>query len=135
VRKLTNASSCSLRNFSPLAHDPAQRSLTGKRGLKSLPQRTISPLLITASTCSSARISDSGSDRTATRSPHAPRLSDPIKRPAWEAPRYYTKEWAYTSEVLQLAPPPVIAPKATGKDAAKGSMEKPKANASADMAL
>ena len=50
-------------------------------------------------------------------------------------PDQVAKEWAYTSEVLQLAPPPLIAPKATGKDAAKGSMEKPKANASADMAL
>ena len=50
-------------------------------------------------------------------------------------PDQVAKEWAYTSEVLQLAPPPVIAPKATGKDAVKGSMEKPKANASADMAL
>ena len=29
--------------------------------------------------------------------PGAPRLCDPIKRPAWNAPRYYTKEWAYTN--------------------------------------
>ena len=50
-------------------------------------------------------------------------------------PDQVAKEWAYTSDVLQLAPPPVIAPKAGGKDGAKGSMEKPKANAAADMAL
>ncbi|UIN20959.1 malate dehydrogenase (quinone) [Herbaspirillum frisingense] len=50
-------------------------------------------------------------------------------------PDQVAKEWAYTSEVLQLAPPPVIVPKAGGKDSAKGSMEKPKANAAADMAL
>jgi hypothetical protein len=34
--------------------------------------------------------------------PGAPRLSDPIKRPAWEAPRYYTKEWAYTNGFAQF---------------------------------
>ncbi len=50
-------------------------------------------------------------------------------------PDQVAKECAYTSDVLQLAPPPVIAPKAGGKDSAKGSMEKPKANAAADMAL
>jgi malate dehydrogenase (quinone) len=32
-------------------------------------------------------------------------------------------------------PPPVIAPKAAGQTGKGGSMEKPKANASADMAL
>ncbi len=32
----------------------------------------------------------------------APRLCDPIKRPAWDAPRYYTKEWAYTNGFAQF---------------------------------
>ena len=34
--------------------------------------------------------------------PGAPRLCDPIKRPAWEAPRYFTKEWAYTNGFAQF---------------------------------
>ncbi|MDR6743214.1 MULTISPECIES: malate dehydrogenase (quinone) [Herbaspirillum] len=50
-------------------------------------------------------------------------------------PDQVAKEWAYTADVLQLMPPPVIAPKAAGQTGKAGSMEKPKANASADMAL
>jgi hypothetical protein len=34
--------------------------------------------------------------------PGAPRLCDPIKRPAWDAPRYFTKEWAYTNGFAQF---------------------------------
>jgi len=34
--------------------------------------------------------------------PGAPRLCDPIKRPAWEAPRYPTKEWAFTNGFAQF---------------------------------
>jgi malate dehydrogenase (quinone) len=50
-------------------------------------------------------------------------------------PDQVAKEWAYTSEVLQLAPPPVIVPKAAPADAGKAGMSKPKENAAADMAL
>ncbi|MFJ3057790.1 malate dehydrogenase (quinone) [Herbaspirillum sp. NPDC087042] len=78
-------------------------------------------------------------------------FKDKLATPAWQqkvhqiVPSYGTKlndhpdqvakEWAYTSDVLQLNPPPVIAPKAPSKDAGKASMDKPKANAAADMAL
>lgn len=34
--------------------------------------------------------------------PGAPRLCDPIKRPPWSAPRYFTKEWAYTNGFAQF---------------------------------
>ena len=50
-------------------------------------------------------------------------------------PEQVAKEWAYTSEVLQLAPPPVIDMKAAPANGAAGSMSRPKANAAADMAL
>ncbi|MEQ8813476.1 MAG: hypothetical protein RLO51_29070 [Thalassobaculum sp.] len=33
--------------------------------------------------------------------PGAPRLCDPVKRGPWEAPRYPTKEWAYTNGFAQ----------------------------------
>ncbi|OWY27898.1 malate dehydrogenase (quinone) [Herbaspirillum robiniae] len=50
-------------------------------------------------------------------------------------PDQVAREWAYTSDVLQLAPPPAIVPKAVPADGGKASMSKPKANAAADMAL
>nr|WP_198983203.1 malate dehydrogenase (quinone) [Herbaspirillum sp. ASV7] len=78
-------------------------------------------------------------------------FKDKLATPAWQqkvhqiVPSYGTKlndhpeqvakEWAYTAEVLQLSPPPVIAPKPGAKDAGKAGMDKPKANAAADMAL
>ncbi|MFJ3047454.1 malate dehydrogenase (quinone) [Herbaspirillum chlorophenolicum] len=78
-------------------------------------------------------------------------FKDKVATPAWQArireivPSYGTKlndhpdqvakEWAYTSDVLQLAPPPAIAPKLVQPDAGRASMNKPKENAAADMAL
>ncbi|EJN09012.1 malate dehydrogenase (quinone) [Herbaspirillum sp. YR522] len=78
-------------------------------------------------------------------------FKDKVATPEWQSkirqivPSYGTKlndhpeqvarEWAYTSEVLQLAPPPVIDMKAAPANGAAGSMSRPKANAAADMAL
>jgi malate dehydrogenase (quinone) len=78
-------------------------------------------------------------------------FKDKVATPAWQArireivPSYGTKlndhpdqvakEWAYTSDVLQLAPPPAIAPKLVQPDGGRASMSKPKENAAADMAL
>ncbi|TWC69809.1 malate dehydrogenase (quinone) [Herbaspirillum sp. SJZ099] len=78
-------------------------------------------------------------------------FKDKVATPAWQTrirqivPSYGTKlndhpdqvakEWAYTSDVLQLAPPPVIGPKPAQLDGNKASMSKPKENAAADMAL
>ena len=50
-------------------------------------------------------------------------------------PDQVAKEWAYTSEVLQLTSPPAIVPKAVPADGGRASMNKPKPNAAADMAL
>ncbi|MBO9536523.1 malate dehydrogenase (quinone) [Herbaspirillum sp.] len=78
-------------------------------------------------------------------------FKDKVATPAWQAkirqivPSYGTKlndhpdqvakEWAYTSDVLQLAPPPAIAPKAGQPDGGRASMSKPQEKAAADMAL
>ncbi|WP_343588056.1 malate dehydrogenase (quinone) [Herbaspirillum sp.] len=78
-------------------------------------------------------------------------FKDKVATPAWQAkirqivPSYGTKlndhpdqvakEWAYTSDVLQLAPPPAIAPKAGQADGGRASMSKPQEKAAADMAL
>ncbi|MFL9926504.1 malate dehydrogenase (quinone) [Herbaspirillum lusitanum] len=78
-------------------------------------------------------------------------FKDKVATPAWQAkirqivPSYGTKlndspdqvfqEWTYTSQILQLTPPPAIDRTVTPQPAASGSTKPVKGNAASDMAL
>ncbi len=78
-------------------------------------------------------------------------FKDKVATPAWkskiqmiipsygvklnEHPDEVVKEWTYTSQILQLSPPPKIDMSVAPQEAIKASTTKPKSQAAADMAL